>query len=180
LAALRLPSFLNHEHINRLIFLFADTFVEDRREALRSETAAFEFGYDWRRSLDESAIAFEAFVHRATRFLQVQRNSVEPIRFDVVAHSMGGFVLRYFLQYGGQLLPYDGSAPRLNWAGAACLDKPVIIGTPNAGPLKIIDRLVRGIPGNPLYPTYGLLKDRELLIRVLDLFREARTGKSRC
>jgi hypothetical protein len=79
-ALLRLQSFLNHEHINRLIFLFADTFVEDRREALRTGTAAFEFGYDWRRSLDESAIAFEAFVHRATRFLQVQRNSVRSCR----------------------------------------------------------------------------------------------------
>jgi hypothetical protein len=85
----------------------------------------------------------------------VQRNTSEPIRFDVVAHSMGGLVLRYFLQYGGQLLPYDGSGPRLNWAGAAYVDKAVIIGTPNAGALKMLDRLVQGIPGNLLHPAYG-------------------------
>ena len=134
---------------------YAGTFVKNHREIPHSGAAAFEFSYDWRRSLDECALEFEAFVLRATRFLQVQRGSSEPIRFDVVAHSMGGLVLRYFLQYGGQLLPYDGSRPRLTWAGAAHVEKAIIIGTPNAGSLKMVQRIVQGIPGNPLHPTYG-------------------------
>ncbi|TCK09236.1 lecithin:cholesterol acyltransferase [Marinobacterium mangrovicola] len=134
---------------------FSDTFVESRSEALSSGAEAFEFSYDWRRSLDESAIALQAFIHRATRFLQVRRNSSEPIRFNIVAHSMGGLLLRYFLQFGGQLLPYDGSGPRLNWGGAAYVDKAVIIGTPNAGAVQMLDRLVQGIPGNPMHPAYG-------------------------
>jgi hypothetical protein len=116
---------------------------------------AFEYSYDWRRSLDESAVDFEAFLQRATRFLQVQRKSGEPIRFNVVAHSMGGLLLRYFLQFGSQLLPYDGAGPRLNWAGAAYIDKAIIVGTPNAGSCRMVERLVKGIPGNPLHPTYG-------------------------
>ncbi|WP_432695240.1 esterase/lipase family protein [Marinobacterium sp. YM272] len=132
---------------------FADTFAEHPGEGNGAE--AFEFSYDWRRSLDESAIALQAFIHRATRFLQVQRNSSDPIRFNIVAHSMGGLLLRYFLQYGGQLLPYDGSGPRLNWAGAAYVDKAVIIGTPNAGAVQMLDRLVQGIPANPIHPAYG-------------------------
>lgn len=134
---------------------YGDTYIRNRGESIRSGEAAFEFSYDWRRSLDECAVEFEAFVLRATRFLQVQRGSSAPIRFDVVAHSMGGLVLRYFLQYGGQLLPYDGARPRLTWAGAAHVEKAVIIGTPNAGSLKMVSRLVEGIPGNPLHPTYG-------------------------
>lgn len=134
---------------------FSDTFVENRSEALSNGAEAFEFSYDWRRSLDESAIALQAFIHRATRFLQVQRNSSEAIRFNIVAHSMGGLLLRYFLQYGGQLLPHEGSGPRLNWAGAAYVDKAVIIGTPNAGAVQMLDRLVQGIPGNPMHPSYG-------------------------
>lgn len=134
---------------------YADTFKEDRSVAAHSGAAAFEFSYDWRRSLDECARDFEAFVLRATRFLQIQRGSSEPIRFDVVAHSMGGLVLRYFLQYGGQLLPYDGSRPRLTWAGAAHIEHAVIIGTPNAGSVTMVERLVQGIPGNPVHPTYG-------------------------
>jgi pimeloyl-ACP methyl ester carboxylesterase len=134
---------------------YGDTYVRNRGQAIRSSEAAFEFSYDWRRSLDECAAEFEAFVLRATRFLQVQRGSSEPIRFDVVGHSMGGLVLRYFLRYGGQLLPYDGAAPRTTWAGAAHVEKAIIVGTPNAGSLKMVDRLVRGIPGNALHPTYG-------------------------
>ena len=134
---------------------YADTFVKDRRQAARAGEAAFEFSYDWRRSLDESARELDAFVQRATRFLQVQRNSSAPIRFDVVAHSMGGLVLRYFLQYGGQLLPYDGSPPRLTWEGAAHIGKAIIIGTPNAGSVKMVERLVQGIPGNAMHPPYG-------------------------
>lgn len=131
----------------------ADTFSTERQAS--ESAAAFEYSYDWRRSLDESAINFEAFLQRVTRFLQVQRQSLEPIRFNVVAHSMGGLLLRYFLQFGSQLLPYDGGGPRLNWDGAAYIDKAIIIGTPNAGSLRMIERLVNGIPGNPLHPTYG-------------------------
>jgi hypothetical protein len=53
------------------------------------------------------------------------------------------------------LLPYDETGPRLTWDGAARVDKAFIIGTPNAGALKMVDRLIRGIPGNALHPTYG-------------------------
>jgi hypothetical protein len=68
---------------------------------------------------------------------------------------MGGLLLRYFLQFGSQLLPYDGDAPRLTWGGAAYVDKAIIIGTPNAGACRMVERVVNGIPGNPLHPTYG-------------------------
>ena len=130
-----------------------DTFATHRE--VTATAAAFEYSYDWRRSLDESAVDFEAFLQRATRFLQVQRQSSDPIRFDVVAHSMGGLLLRYFVQYGAQLLPSDGDGPRLNWGGAAYIDKAIIVGAPNAGSLRMIERLVKGIPANPFFPAYG-------------------------
>jgi hypothetical protein len=64
-------------------------------------------------------------------------------------------VLRYFLKYGGQLVPYDGSLPRLNWAGANDVETAVIVGTPNGGSLKVMDRLVSGLPKTPLTPAFG-------------------------
>ena len=118
-------------------------------------SVAFEFSYDWRRSLDESAAALQQFITQATRFLQLQRGNSDPVKFDIVAHSMGGLVLRYFLQYGGQLIPYDGSLPRLNWAGANDVETAVIVGTPNGGSLKVMDRLISGLPKTPLTPAYG-------------------------
>jgi len=120
-----------------------------------SASVAFEFSYDWRRSLDESAAALQQFITQATRFLQLQRGNNDSIKFDIVAHSMGGLVLRYFLQYGGQRIPYDGSLPRLTWAGAQKVATAVIVGTPNGGSLKVMDRLVSGLPKTPLTPAYG-------------------------
>ena len=119
-----------------------------------SGDAAFEFAYDFRRSIDHSACLLELFMRRATRFLQVQRGSHAPIRFDVVAHSQGGLVLRWFLRYGGSLLPYDG-LPRPTWAGADLIDRAIVVGSPSAGATLAVDRLVSGVPGNPLHPPYG-------------------------
>lgn len=113
---------------------------------------ALEFDYDWRRSLDESARRLAYFIARATRFLQLQRGSTDPVRFDVVAHSMGGLVLRYFLLYGDRLLPSDGP-PRPTWDGAALVDNAVIVGTPSAGSLFALGRLTTGMTGVPVIPS---------------------------
>ncbi|MEM6507144.1 MAG: hypothetical protein AAF711_17025, partial [Planctomycetota bacterium] len=63
----------------------------------------------------------------------------------VVAHSMGGLVLRYYLRYGTQALPDDGSLPGLNWAGAEHIERAIIIGTPNAGSVLSLKQLVEGV-----------------------------------
>ena len=120
----------------------------------RGLATAFEFDYDWRRSLDESAIRLQRFIQQATRFIQAQRGNYEPVTFDVVAHSMGGLVLRYFLQYGGQLVPYDGSIPRPTWEGAASIETVVIVATPNAGSMFSLGRLVQGLEKTPIHPKY--------------------------
>ena len=46
---------------------------------------AFEFPYDWRRSLDESAQLLHQFLLRAARFITVQRGLGWAPRFDIVA-----------------------------------------------------------------------------------------------
>lgn len=81
------------------------------------DAAAFEFDYDRRRSLDESAVRFGRFLKQLARFIKAYRPYRAPLRFDVVAHSMGGLLLRYFLRYGTQYLAYDGRPPRLTWRG---------------------------------------------------------------
>lgn len=112
--------------------------------------ASFEFGYDWRRSLDETARKLGEFLRLATFFVQATRGNSEPVKFDIVAHSMGGLVLRYYLRYGTQRLPYDGTLPRLTWAGSERISRAVIIGTPNAGSAIAIERLVTGLPAKSL------------------------------
>lgn len=127
---------------------------EDAAAEGTGHAAAFEFDYDWRRSLDESAIRFQRFVKQLGRHIRSHRRHREPLRFDVVAHSMGGLLLRYYLQYGGQLLPYDGSPPRATWEGAAHVENAILVGTPNAGSISSLERLIAGLGGNPVIPNY--------------------------
>ena len=122
-----------------------------------ASAAAFEFDYDWRLSLDEAAVRLHDFILQAQRFLQLKSGKYEPIRFDIVAHSMGGLVLRYYLQYGPRLVPHDGSPPTPDWRGADSVDTAVIVGTPNAGAVGAMATMVRGVPKNPLVPAYSAM-----------------------
>jgi triacylglycerol esterase/lipase EstA (alpha/beta hydrolase family) len=66
------------------------------------------------------------------------------IRFDIVAHSMGGLVARYYLRYGGDRLPSDGPVPIPTWKGAAHVDNLIMIGTPNGGSIDSLVHLIDG------------------------------------
>jgi pimeloyl-ACP methyl ester carboxylesterase len=77
------------------------------------------------------------------------------VRFDIAMHSMGGLVTRYFLMYGGQDLPSDGSLPELTWEGAKLVERVILIGTPNAGSATAFRDLVSGTQLAPLLPYYS-------------------------
>ncbi len=130
-----------------------DDYIDDKRDL----TNAFEFSYDWRRSIDENAIELGIFIQQISRYLKLQRGNKKPIKFDIVAHSMGGLIARYYLRYGQQLLPADGSTPILNWSGSANIENVIIVGTPNGGSLFALERLVIGLPKAPGTPEYDPL-----------------------
>lgn len=127
-----------------------DDYIDDNRH----EANAFEFDYDWRRSVDENAVRLGKYIQKVTEFVKLQRGNHDPVKFDVVAHSMGGLIARYFLQYGSQLLPAGGGLPTANWSGSAQIERVVLIAPPNAGSLFALQRLLTGIPKNPLTPGY--------------------------
>ncbi|MEQ8845522.1 MAG: hypothetical protein RIB58_11775 [Phycisphaerales bacterium] len=116
----------------------------------------FQYGYDWRRDITENAAELHERVLDAQRQVRLGRGlpNDEPVRVDIVAHSMGGLVLRYYLRYGTAELPEDGSLPDLTWAGAQNVRKAILIGTPNAGSVKALEQLVEGLNLNPLFPNY--------------------------
>jgi hypothetical protein len=119
------------------------------------DSLAFEFNYDWRRSLDESAGELMSFIRRATKIVQATSRTTRRVKFDIVAHSMGGILVRYFLRYGDRLLSYAEDPPRPTWAGAKYIERVVIAATPNAGSLFALDRLVQGLPKTPITPSYS-------------------------
>jgi pimeloyl-ACP methyl ester carboxylesterase len=120
----------------------------------------FQFDYDWRRDNVENAKRLHAFIEEKRAYVQEQyakRFGIEnaDVKFDVAAHSMGGLIARYYLMYGAQDLPVDGSLPALSWEGAKRVERVVLIGTPNAGSLDALVMLVEGHRPGPLLPYYS-------------------------
>ncbi len=101
--------------------------------------AFYVFAYDWRR--DNVANARE-LVQRVERLKQ--RLQRPDLKFNIVAHSMGGLIARYAAMYGDADLPPDGVAPHPTWLGAAHISKIVMIGTPNEGSADAFATLVEG------------------------------------
>jgi len=120
----------------------------------------FQFAYDWRRDNVESARKLRDFILERRQEVRAEyrkRFGVdEPnLRLDIATHSMGGLVTRYFLMYGGQDLPADGSLPELTWEGAELVERVILIGTPNAGSATAFRELVEGTRLAPVLPTYS-------------------------
>jgi pimeloyl-ACP methyl ester carboxylesterase len=99
----------------------------------------YVFPYDWRRDNVESAqLLFR-------RVEELKRKLGRPdLRFNIVAHSMGGLVSRYAAMYGEADLPAGEAAPQPTWAGARHIKKIFMFGTPNEGTMEAFATLLEG------------------------------------
>ncbi len=118
----------------------------------------FQFAYDWRLDNVENAKRLNAFIEEKRAYILEEYKkrgmAKDDVKFDIVAHSMGGLVTRYFLRYGSNDLPEDGSVPEVTWDGAKYVDKVIIIGTPNAGAVGAVENLFVGRDFGPFLPKY--------------------------
>ncbi len=97
----------------------------------------FVFPYDWRRDNVESARLL------IRRIETLKRRLGKPnLKFNIVAHSMGGLVARYAAMYGNADIPTGKITP--NWAGAKNFNKIFLLGTPNAGSVAAMNALLNG------------------------------------
>ncbi|MFO0917318.1 MAG: hypothetical protein U0872_03265 [Planctomycetaceae bacterium] len=118
----------------------------------------FQFGYDWRRDNAENARRLHEFILEKKAYVEGERikryGTTGPVRFDLVAHSMGGLLGRYYLMYGPAELPADGTPPVLTWAGAQHVERLIQVGPPNAGSAKALEELVNGVTFSRVLPKY--------------------------
>jgi hypothetical protein len=120
----------------------------------------FQFPYDFRRDNVENARRLHEFILEKKAYIQqeIERRYgiVESeVKFDIVAHSMGALLARYFLRYGGADLPEDGSLPALTWAGSQYVDRAILVAPPNAGAIETLVNLVEGRRFGPTLPRYS-------------------------
>lgn len=117
----------------------------------------FEFAYDWRRDLPENAANLGKFIKEKRAYMQKEYEIQYGIKdydvqFDIIGHSMGGLVSRYYLMYGEQNLPADGTLPKVTWEGSKYMDRLVVVATPNAGYLDTFLEMLKGSQVPPLPP----------------------------
>jgi pimeloyl-ACP methyl ester carboxylesterase len=97
----------------------------------------YVFAYDWRRDNVENARLL------IRQMDQLRRSLRKPnLKFDVIAHSMGGLITRYAAMYGTAEPPAVN--PKPSWAGAQYFDKVFLLGTPNEGSILSLNALLNG------------------------------------
>lgn len=119
----------------------------------------FQFAFDWRRDISENAAELHKYIVQQSAISQQEyrrRFGIDnpDIKFDVVAHSMGSLVLRYYLRYGCQPLPEDGSLPELTWEGTRYVERAIMIAPPNLGSSLSLKELLAGSKFSSLLPIY--------------------------
>ena len=99
----------------------------------------YVFAYDWRQDNVTSAKRLDALIE------QIRHDYDDPtLKVNVIAHSMGGLVIRYYLRYGTvDALEGDGDFP-LNMRGAAKIGTAVLLGAPNLGSVSSLQSMILG------------------------------------
>ena len=108
------------------------------RAAGSGEKRVYVFAYDWRQDNVRTAAKLDAFLAR------IREDYGDPdLRVDVIAHSMGGMLARYYLRYGTADVLDDNDFP-VTQAGAAGIRRVILLGTPSLGSVSAVIGLLEG------------------------------------
>jgi pimeloyl-ACP methyl ester carboxylesterase len=94
------------------------------------------FAYDWRRDLVDSARR----LHEALESLADARGDRDA-RFNVIGHSMGGLVARYYLRFG---TAEPEESAEVTWAGARRIQNLLLVAAPMGGSIPALDAILNG------------------------------------
>lgn len=98
----------------------------------------YVFDYDWRQDNVSTVASLDRFIE------QIRRDHDDPeLQVDIIAHSMGGLIARYFIRYGVEDVLDDNDFP-VSGYGAERVRRAILLGTPNLGSVKAVQTLIDG------------------------------------
>jgi pimeloyl-ACP methyl ester carboxylesterase len=106
----------------------------------KGERRYYVYSYDWRQDNVESAQGLDRLIDA------IRRDYDDPtLKVDIIAHSMGGLVARYYLRYG-PVDVLDGTEQLVTLYGTSRVRKLILLGTPNMGSVSSLHAFLTGEP----------------------------------
>ena len=101
----------------------------------------YVFLYDWRQDNVKSAAQLADFIE------QIRQDYNNPkLKVDIVAHSMGGLIARYYIRYGKQDVINDNEfVNKVTMYGASRVRRVILLGTPNLGSIRTMNLFITGL-----------------------------------
>jgi len=97
------------------------------------------FVYDWREDNVQTARKLDTLIEQIRKDYGSQKMKV-----DIVAHSMGGLITRYYLRYGSADVLNDNDF-EVNGYGFKRVNKVILLGTPNLGSVSALLEVLQGL-----------------------------------
>ena len=99
----------------------------------------YVFTYDWRQDNVQTVRKLSKFIE------QIRLDYADPdLKVDLVAHSMGGLISRYYLRYGEQDTLDDNDFD-VSLHGAQRVRRIILLGTPNLGSVSALHSFISGV-----------------------------------
>lgn len=115
----------------------------------------FTFFYDWRKDTVANAQELGRFIEATREQVLAARRKLglpeREVKFDIVAHSLGSLVARYYLRYGADDVLGDLPA-EIPWRGGGDIDRLILIGPPNLGAVEALRQMNEGRQLGPFLP----------------------------
>jgi pimeloyl-ACP methyl ester carboxylesterase len=101
----------------------------------------YVFHYDWRQDNVITASQLADFIEQ----IRLDYGQTD-LKVDIVAHSMGGLITRYYIRYGRQDVINDNDFDKkMNMYGAERVRRVILLGTPSLGSTKTLSRFIKGV-----------------------------------
>ncbi len=114
------------------------TLAQPGRKRQAGEKLYYTLVYDWRNEIPINATLLGALIE------QIRRDYERPdLKVDIVAHSLGALVARYYIRYGSEDV-LDGDVFTPNYAHADTVRKVVLVGPPNFGSIFALQNFMMG------------------------------------